>query len=130
MQLTEAQIRFFGTFGYLGFPGLLSAGEAAWITEEFETAIRSVGGGERHNGTKRTMFGGPIERTTKLCTAQMSAAMSVLLILFAGVIRLRRRKRSSNLTGKVTPLIARTFSCARTSTAKRKPCLKRARSSS
>ena len=68
MQLSEAQIRFLGTFGYLGFPGLFSPEEAAWITEEFETAIRTVGGGDRHDGSARTMFGGPIERTTKLCT--------------------------------------------------------------
>jgi hypothetical protein len=68
MQLTEAQIRFFGTFGYLAFPGLFGPAEMAWITEEFETAIQSVGGGDRHDGSTRTMFGGPIERTAKLCT--------------------------------------------------------------
>ncbi len=68
MKLTEQQIRHFGTFGYLGFSCLFSPDEAAWVTEEFETAIRSVGGGDRHDGTARTMFGGPIERTQRLCT--------------------------------------------------------------
>jgi hypothetical protein len=68
MQLTEAQIRFFGTFGYLGLPGLFRPKEADWITAEFETAIQSVGGGDKHDGTARTMFGGPIERTPKLCS--------------------------------------------------------------
>jgi hypothetical protein len=67
MKLTEAQVRFFRTFGYLGLPGLFRSEEAAWITEEFETAIQAVGGGDRHDGTARTMFGGPIERTPKLC---------------------------------------------------------------
>src|ERR1051326_6274213 len=68
MRLSDPQIRFFKTFGYLGFPGLFTPTEAAWITEEFETAIQTVGGGDRHDGTARTMFGGPIERTSKLCT--------------------------------------------------------------
>src|SRR5262249_10512244 len=36
-------------------------------------------------------------------TTSMSAAMSALLIRLAGVIRLRRRSRSSNFTGKGTP---------------------------
>src|SRR5262249_33442870 len=41
-------------------------------------------------------------------TTSMNAAMSALLIRLAGVIRLRRRSRSSNFTGKATPLIAPT----------------------
>ncbi len=68
MQLTEAQVRFFGTFGYLGFPQLFAPEEIAWITEEFETAIQNFGGGKQHDGSNRTMFGGPIERTEKLCS--------------------------------------------------------------
>jgi hypothetical protein len=68
MQLSEAQIRFFRTFGYLACPALFAPDEIAWISAEFETAIQSVGGGKEHDGSKRTMFGGPIERTEKLCT--------------------------------------------------------------
>lgn len=68
MKLTDAQKRFFQTFGYLGFPKLFSPEEIGWVTDEFETAIQSVGGGEKHDGSARTMFGGPIERTEKLCT--------------------------------------------------------------
>lgn len=68
MQLTEQQVQFFKTFGYLGFPGLFAPEEIGWITEEFETAIQAVGGGDKHDGKARTMFGGPIERTEKLCT--------------------------------------------------------------
>lgn len=67
MQLTEAQIRRFKMFGYLMFRELFRADEIAEITEEFETAIQTVGGGREHDGSKRTMFGGPIERTVKLC---------------------------------------------------------------
>ena len=62
-------------------------------------------------------------------TRSMSAA-TARSDLFAGVKRLRRRRRSGYLTGKVTPVMARTFSCATTSTARRKPCMKRLRSRS
>jgi hypothetical protein len=68
MELTEQQVHHFRTFGYLALPRLLAPDETAWVIEEFETAIRTVGGGDRHDGTRRTMFGGPIERTPKLCT--------------------------------------------------------------
>jgi hypothetical protein len=68
MTLSEEQIRHFRTFGYLGFPKLFSAGEIGWIIEEFETAIQAYGGGKEHDGSRRTMFGAPIERTEKLCT--------------------------------------------------------------
>ena len=68
MRLTEQQVRFFNTFGYIAIRGMFAPDEIAWITAEFETAIQTVGGGKEHDGTKRTMFGGPIERTEKLCT--------------------------------------------------------------
>src|SRR5271165_116962 len=68
MQLSEEQIRHFSAFGYLGLPKLFSTAEIGWITDEFETAIQTYGGGKEHDGTKRTMFGAPIERTEKLCT--------------------------------------------------------------
>ena len=68
MVLSDAQLNHFRTFGYLGFPRLFAPNEIAWIIEEFETAIQSVGGGDQHDGSRRTMFGGPIERTEKLCT--------------------------------------------------------------
>ena len=68
MKLTEQQINFFNTFGYLAFPGLFSASETAWITEEFEISIQEFGKGREHDGSKRTMFGGPIEHRPRLCT--------------------------------------------------------------
>jgi hypothetical protein len=67
MKLTPAQIAFFQTFGYLAMPGLL-ADDIDWITEEFEWAIQNEGGGVKHDGSKRTMFGGPIERRSRACT--------------------------------------------------------------
>src|SRR5579859_4655873 len=68
MQLTEAQVRYFKTFGYLMIREMFTPDEMAWITAEFETSIQNYGGGKDHNGSARTMFGGPIERTEKLCT--------------------------------------------------------------
>jgi hypothetical protein len=67
MKLTEQQIDFFHTFGYLYFPGLFSADEAESIIDEFEYTIQNFGGGKNHDGSKRTMFGGPIEHHPKLC---------------------------------------------------------------
>ena len=68
MKLTEHQVNFFNTFGYLSIPGMLSPSEIEWITKEFEISIQEFGGGRQHNGTHRTMFGGPIEHRPRLCT--------------------------------------------------------------
>jgi hypothetical protein len=68
MELSEQQVRHFDTFGYLMLPALFAPEEMAWITAEFETAIQNFGGGRNHDGSTRTMFGAPIERTAKLCT--------------------------------------------------------------
>ncbi|HJP29132.1 MAG: phytanoyl-CoA dioxygenase family protein [Candidatus Latescibacteria bacterium] len=67
MTLSDAQIRFFHTFGYLSWPGLFDADEIVGITDEFEQTIQSVGGGTDHDGSQRTMFGGPIEHRPALC---------------------------------------------------------------
>lgn len=66
MQLSQTQIRFFNAFGYLHFPQLFGPDEVAWISAEFEASIRERGGRE-HDGSKRTMFGGPIEHRPRLC---------------------------------------------------------------
>lgn len=68
MELSPAQIRFFKSFGYLYFPQLFAPDEIAWITEEFERSIQAYGNGAQHDGSKRTMFGGPIEHRERLCT--------------------------------------------------------------
>jgi len=68
MKLNDAQVQFFHTFGYLMLPALFSRGEMAWITDEFETAISAFGEGAKHDGARRSMFSGPIERTERFCT--------------------------------------------------------------
>ncbi|HET6386737.1 MAG TPA: phytanoyl-CoA dioxygenase family protein [Armatimonadota bacterium] len=68
MPLSDAQVRFFRTFGYQILREAFTPEEVAWITEEFEFAIHTYGGGRDHDGTKRTMFGAPSEHTPKLCS--------------------------------------------------------------
>lgn len=67
MQLSEVQKNFFNMFGYLGIPKLFSAAEIARITDGFEWSIQNRGGGKNHDGSARTMFGGPIEHTPEMC---------------------------------------------------------------
>ena len=47
MKLTDQQLRFFKTFGYLGFPKLFSETEIATITRDFEYTIEAFGGGKK-----------------------------------------------------------------------------------
>ena len=67
MQLTEQQTRFFDAFGYLVVRQLFSPEEVERVIEGFEWSIRNWGGGQDHDGTKRTMFGGPIEHAPEMC---------------------------------------------------------------
>lgn len=65
MQLTQEQINFFETFGYLVMPGLLTD-DIGWITEEFEAVFR-----DRqvvHDGTKRSTVVPFIDQRERLCT--------------------------------------------------------------
>ncbi len=68
MKLKEMQVHFFNTFGYLHFPALFDPDETAWITREFDLSIQEFGAGKDHDGSRRTMFGGPIEHRPELCT--------------------------------------------------------------
>ena len=74
MQLTSQQVNFFNTFGFLHMPALFNQNETNRIIEEFELSINSVGDGKNHDGTKRTMFGGPIDYA--LVPGQPSAVVS------------------------------------------------------
>ena len=67
MKLTDKQIAFFDTFGYLVVRQLLTKEETAEITKAFDWSIQNWGGGNKHDGTKRTMLAGPIEHTQELC---------------------------------------------------------------
>ena len=70
MPLTEQQIRFFDTFGYLGFPGLL-ADRAQGIIDAFEADWAERGGGHDgrpHEGTARSCIVPFIDQHEYLCT--------------------------------------------------------------
>lgn len=65
MKLTEEQIHFFDTFGYLVLPGLL-ADDITWITDEFEAVFRDRN--VIHDGTKRSTVVPFIDQRARLCT--------------------------------------------------------------
>jgi ectoine hydroxylase-related dioxygenase (phytanoyl-CoA dioxygenase family) len=65
MKLTQEQINFFETFGYLVLPGFL-ADDIDWITAEFEAVFQ-----DRqivHDGTKRSTVVPFIDQRERLCT--------------------------------------------------------------
>ena len=63
LTLTPAQIQFFGTFGFLSFPGLL-ADRIAAITAEFETVLSNAH--PEHNGTARSCLVPFIDQSEQL----------------------------------------------------------------
>ena len=67
MKLDQQQISFFNTFGFLIVRQLLSPAEVEKVVAGFEWSIQNRGGGSDHDGSRRTMFGGPIEHTTQMC---------------------------------------------------------------
>ena len=67
MKLTQEQLAFFDTFGYLMIPQLFSQDETNKIIEVFEWSIQNRAGGKNHDGSTRTMFLGPIERHPDMC---------------------------------------------------------------
>ncbi|MCX6047424.1 MAG: phytanoyl-CoA dioxygenase family protein [Chloroflexi bacterium] len=69
-QLTDAQLNFFKTFGYLSFPGMM-ADRLAEIDQEFEALWAANGGGhagKQHDGTARSCIAGFIDHSEKLST--------------------------------------------------------------
>ncbi|SVD85845.1 uncharacterized protein METZ01_LOCUS438699, partial [marine metagenome] len=67
MELSKEQLNFFDTFGYLLIRQLFSPAETEKIIEGFEWSIQNCGGGKNHDGSSRTMFGGPIEHHPEMC---------------------------------------------------------------
>ncbi|MBM3263658.1 MAG: phytanoyl-CoA dioxygenase family protein [candidate division Zixibacteria bacterium] len=68
--LTPEQLKFFDTFGYLGFPGLL-ADRADAIIEAFETVWTGRGGGHNgqpHDGIRRSCIVPFIDQSAYLCS--------------------------------------------------------------
>lgn len=69
MQLSEQQLAFFNTFGYLSFPGLM-ADAIDGITNAFEDIWAKRGGGHNgrtHDGTKRSCIVPFIDQHERLC---------------------------------------------------------------
>lgn len=69
-QLTDQQLSFFKTFGYLSFPGLM-ADRTNDIIDEFEAVWTERGGGhhgEQHDGTKRSCIVPFIDQRPYLCS--------------------------------------------------------------
>ena len=67
MTLSQEQLNFFDTFGYLLVRQLFSPAETEKIIEGFEWSIQNCGGGKNHDCTSRTMFGGPIDHMPEMC---------------------------------------------------------------
>ena len=65
MKLSPQQLQFFGTFGYLHFPGLMKE-EVGWIIEEFEAIFAASG--QEHDGTQRSCIVPFIDQRERLCT--------------------------------------------------------------
>ena len=64
-ELTEQQLNFFETFGYLVFRGRIKD-DVAWIEKEFEQVF--VDRGVSHEGDKRTCIVPFIDQRERLCT--------------------------------------------------------------
>ena len=67
MKLTQEQLDFFDTFGYLMIRQLFSQDETDRIIQGFEWSIQNCAGGKNHDGATRTMFLGPIEHHPDMC---------------------------------------------------------------
>jgi len=68
--LTDQQVQFFETFGYLGFPGLM-ADRAKEIISAFEalwTGRANGHDGKQHDGTARSCIAPFIDQSERLCT--------------------------------------------------------------
>jgi hypothetical protein len=70
LKLSQQQLNFFNTFGYLGFPGLL-ADKIDAIIENFEAVFNAKGGGhygKPHDGKARSCIVPFIDNNPYLCT--------------------------------------------------------------
>ena len=59
MQLSEQQLSFFDTFGYLAFPELFKPQEVSWIIEEFEMVLQTHGDGRPMTAASKSVRGRP-----------------------------------------------------------------------
>ena len=65
MKLSQQQLQFFETFGYLHFPGLMKE-EVGWIIEDFEAIFEASE--QVHDGTQRSCIVPFIDQRERLCT--------------------------------------------------------------
>ena len=67
MELSQQQLNFFHTFGYLLIRQVFSGSETSKIIDAFEWSIQNCVDGPEHDGSSLTMFPGPIEHHEDLC---------------------------------------------------------------
>lgn len=67
MVLSEQQVRFYNTFGYLAFRKLFSVDEMALLTSEFDDAMSKYGIDLDEGGQIRRHLDAPIEHSDNLC---------------------------------------------------------------
>ena len=67
MELSQQQLNFFHTFGYLLIRQVFPGSETSKIIDAFEWSIQNCVDGLEHDGSNRTMFPGPIEHHEDLC---------------------------------------------------------------
>lgn len=68
MHISQQQLAFFHTFGYICFRQLFNPDEVAWITTALEKVLYTQGDGKRHDGSRRTMIVPTIDHNEQLCT--------------------------------------------------------------
>ena len=86
MQLSDAQLNFFETFGYLGFPGLL-ADRVASITAAFEGVWDKRGGGhlgKPHEGKARSCIVPFIDQSAELSSLLDDPRIHGILVALLG----------------------------------------------
>ena len=68
MKLTEQQVQFFKTFGYLRFPGMFSTEEITEIAKQFEHTMDNIATLHKLSGmVGGVQMGSPIEHTPHMC---------------------------------------------------------------
>ncbi len=81
--LTEKQMSFFETFGFLKFPQLLKD-DITWITQEFEQVFPMFQETTKHDGTKRTLVVPFIDQRQKLSALLDDSRIDGILVSLLG----------------------------------------------
>jgi hypothetical protein len=78
--ITQQQIDFFRTFGFIKFPGLMKD-SIDWITKEFEQTFPED---HPHDGSKRTVIVPFIDQREKMCTLLDDPSIEAIASAFLG----------------------------------------------